>query len=54
MQFNEAKFLENVQKIHLKPDELPIYSAIQDTEVRKKLGEFIDYGKALRFSAALD
>jgi hypothetical protein len=54
MQFNITKFLENTQKIHLKSDEVPIYAAIQDTEVRAKLDDFIDYGKNPRFSKALD
>ncbi|MDR1236081.1 MAG: hypothetical protein LBJ96_03665, partial [Holosporaceae bacterium] len=53
-QFNEIKFLENVQKIHLNPEELSIYSAIPDAEVREKLEEFVKYGKNPRFSAALD
>jgi hypothetical protein len=52
--FNEAKFLEDVQKIHLKPDELPIYSAISDTEVREKLKKFIIYEENPQLSAALD
>jgi hypothetical protein len=54
MQFNEIKFLENVQKIHLNPGEFSIYSAIPDAEVREKLEDFIDYGKNPRFSTALD
>jgi hypothetical protein len=52
--FNETKFLEDVQKIHLKPDELPIYSAISDTEVREKLKKFIIYEENPQLSAALD
>jgi hypothetical protein len=54
MNFNESKFLENVQKIHLKSNEISIYRAIADTAVRMKLDEFVDYGKNPRFSAALD
>jgi hypothetical protein len=50
MQLNEVKFLENVQKIHLKPGELPIYAAITDADVRVKLNEFIKYGRNPRFS----
>jgi hypothetical protein len=54
MKFNETKFLENVQKIHLKPEEIPIYSSVPDSEVRKKLIEFIDHGANPRFSRVLD
>jgi hypothetical protein len=54
MSFNESKFLENAPKIHLKPEELPIYVAIADTDVRVKLDEFVDYDANPRFSAALD
>jgi hypothetical protein len=54
MKFNELKFFENARKKHLKPDEFPIYDAIPDAEVRKKLNESVDYGKNPRFSAALD
>jgi hypothetical protein len=54
MKFNETKFLEIVQKIHLKPEEIPIYSSIPDSEVRKKLNEFVDHGDNPRFSKALD
>jgi hypothetical protein len=54
MNFNETKFLENAQKIHLKSNEIPIYAAIADADVRAKLDEFVDYGANPRFSAALD
>jgi hypothetical protein len=54
MKFNETKFLENVQKIHLKPEEILIYSGIPDAEVREKLNKFVDYGSNPRFSRALD
>jgi hypothetical protein len=54
MQFNEVDFLKSAQKIHLKLEEIPIYETIPDAEVRKKLDEFIDYGKNPRFSKALD
>jgi hypothetical protein len=55
MKFNEAKFLEKVQKIHLKEArELGIYKSISDAEVRKKLEEFICYDKNPRVSVALD
>jgi hypothetical protein len=54
MKLNEAKFLESVQKIHLKLDEVPIYSAISDAKARKKLDDFIDCGENSRFSQALD
>jgi hypothetical protein len=54
MQFNEETFKKNVLDIHLKPEELSIYYAIPDAEVRKKLGKFIKYGDNQRFSAALD
>ncbi|MDR0580489.1 MAG: hypothetical protein LBG04_00005, partial [Holosporaceae bacterium] len=51
MQLNEIKFLENVQRIHLKSEELPIYSAITDADVRVKLNKF---SKNPRFSVAID
>jgi hypothetical protein len=55
MQFNEAKFWENVQKIHLtEAEELVIYTAVSDAEVRKRLDDFVDCGGNSRFSAALD
>jgi hypothetical protein len=52
--FNEEKFLANVQKIHLKSEEVPIYSRISDSEVRKTLNEFVGHDNNPRFSAALD
>jgi hypothetical protein len=54
MQFNEIKFSENVQKIHLNPGKFSTYSAIPDAKVREKLEEFVKYGKNPRFSVALD
>jgi hypothetical protein len=54
MIFYEAKFFEDVQKMHLKPDELPIYSAIPDSKVREKLSDFVDYGNHPRFAKMLD
>jgi glutaredoxin-related protein len=61
MNFNEVKFLENVQRIHLKLDEISIYEAIADTDVRVKLYDFVGYDTDpqfsvvnTRFSAALD
>jgi hypothetical protein len=42
-EFNKAKFLENAQKIHVKPEEMPIYAAIPDAEIREKLDNFVDY-----------
>jgi hypothetical protein len=54
MTFNEQKFLENAQKIHLKPEEISIYSGIPDGEIRKRLDDFVDCGGNLRFSKALD
>jgi hypothetical protein len=54
MIFNHLKFANAVKKIHVKPEEIPAYESIPDSEVRKKLDDFIDYGKNPRFSAALD
>jgi hypothetical protein len=54
MIFNHVKFANAVKKIHLKPWEIPAYESIPDSEVRKKLDEFIDYSKNPQFSAALD
>jgi hypothetical protein len=54
MQLNEVKFLENVRRIHLKPDEISIYATIADADVRVKLNDFVKYGRNPRFSAALD
>ncbi|GHT98808.1 hypothetical protein FACS1894126_4620 [Alphaproteobacteria bacterium] len=54
MQFSKDKFLAGVQTIHLKSDDVPIYSAIKDDEVRAMLDEFVEYGKNPRFSDALD
>jgi hypothetical protein len=52
--FIEEKFLANVQKRHLKSEEMPIYSRISDVEVRKTLDKFVEYDNNPRFSAALD
>ncbi|GHU17818.1 hypothetical protein FACS189472_05240 [Alphaproteobacteria bacterium] len=54
MQFNELKFLTEVQRIHLNQEEIGIYKAIQKSDVRSKLNNFVDYGNNPRFSAALD
>jgi hypothetical protein len=54
MIFNRKKFANAVKSIHLKPEEISTYEAIPDSEVRKRLDEFIDYEKNPRFSAALD
>jgi hypothetical protein len=52
MIFNEVKFLENVPRIHLESDEIPIYEAIVDAEVREKLNDFVGYDTNPRFSTA--
>jgi glutaredoxin-related protein len=52
MNFNEVKFLENVQRIHLKLDEISIYEAIADADVRAKLNDFVGYDTNPRFSVA--
>jgi vancomycin resistance protein YoaR len=41
MPLNEQKFLENVRKVLLKPEETQIYSKISNTKVREKLEKFI-------------
>jgi hypothetical protein len=53
-QFNEVKFLENVQKIHLKPKEMRIYSKNFDEEVRGKLKNFVQYDETRVIMRALD
>ncbi|MDR2107693.1 MAG: hypothetical protein LBO73_04225 [Holosporaceae bacterium] len=54
MIFNHEKFINAVKSIHVKPEESQSYESIPDSEVRKKLDEFINYGKNPRFSKALD
>jgi hypothetical protein len=54
MIFDHLKFTNAVKSIHLKPNEILTYESIPDSEVRRRLDEFIDCGKNSRFSAALD
>ncbi|MDR2723667.1 MAG: hypothetical protein LBB25_00465, partial [Holosporaceae bacterium] len=54
MIFNHEKFVNTVKQKHLKPEEIPTYESIPDSDVREKLDDFIDYGKNPRFSKALD
>jgi hypothetical protein len=54
MIFDHLKFANAVKSLHIKPEEILTYEAIPDSEVRKKLDDFIDYGENPRFSKALD
>ncbi|GHU15414.1 hypothetical protein FACS189449_13010 [Alphaproteobacteria bacterium] len=47
MQFNEKKFLTEVRRIYLNSEDIAIYDAIPDADVRAKLNEFVDYGDKL-------
>jgi hypothetical protein len=51
--FARTLFLNDVKNIHLKPEELPKFESVQETDVRDKLDEFLEYDTAL-FSKALD